>query len=319
MQWALNYIERPNDLLPIADSIREGTPAAVTDGSFKLQCGTSAFTLLDLASGIQLTGANHVPGLKTNQCAYRSELTGILGTVILIDIVCQFFWITSGQVTIGCNNLEARRHVISFDDPPSPSDDHFDIISAVYEIKNWLPVKLNYRHIKGHQHKKYPGHPLDSWALLNDDMDMLAKVYWLQCHGQDRPARQQIHQNEWAVWIDNENICKNFKQAIREKLERRQLETWWKSTKKLALNQIQSINFLAARQAWKNVWPSQQRYISKLATNYLPVGRNMKRWRHFGKPANAPDVFNPMRHATMSFDARIPGPLPLAKQPSPPW
>jgi hypothetical protein len=71
LQWALTYIERRDDLIPIADSIREGTAAAVTDGSFKLQHGTSAFTQLNLDSGIQLTGANHVPGLKTNQCAYQ--------------------------------------------------------------------------------------------------------------------------------------------------------------------------------------------------------------------------------------------------------
>jgi hypothetical protein len=102
---------------------------------FKLQHGTSAFTLFDLASGIQLTGANHIPGLKIDQRAYRSELTGILGTVILIDIVCQFFQIKSGQVTIECGNLEAGGHAISFESPPSPSDDHFDIISAIFEIK----------------------------------------------------------------------------------------------------------------------------------------------------------------------------------------
>jgi hypothetical protein len=81
----------PDNLTPIADSIWDGTAAAVMDGSFKLRRGTSAFTLLNLASGIQLAGANRVPGLKTDQCAYSSELTGILGTIILIDILCQFF------------------------------------------------------------------------------------------------------------------------------------------------------------------------------------------------------------------------------------
>jgi hypothetical protein len=52
LQWALNYVQMPDNLTPIADSIRDGTAAAVTDGSFKLQRGTSAFILLDLASGI---------------------------------------------------------------------------------------------------------------------------------------------------------------------------------------------------------------------------------------------------------------------------
>ena len=114
LQWALAYIEQPDDLTSIVASILEGTAAAVTDGSFNLQGGTAAFTLVNLTSGVQLTGANHVPGLPTDQCAYRSELTGILGTVILINIVCKFFRITSRQVTIRCNNLEAGRHGIAF-------------------------------------------------------------------------------------------------------------------------------------------------------------------------------------------------------------
>jgi hypothetical protein len=53
----------------------------VTDGSFNLQGGMSEFTSAGLASGVQLTGTNHIPGLKTDHCSYRSELTGILGTV----------------------------------------------------------------------------------------------------------------------------------------------------------------------------------------------------------------------------------------------
>jgi hypothetical protein len=106
LQWALPYMECPEDLLPIPSGIREVMAIAVTDGYFKLQRGTSAFTLVDLASGTQLTGAYHVPGLSSDHCSYQSELSGILGTVILIDIACGFFQITRGHVTIGCNNLE---------------------------------------------------------------------------------------------------------------------------------------------------------------------------------------------------------------------
>jgi hypothetical protein len=204
LQWALPYIECPENLLPIASGIRKGTTIAVTNRSFKLHRGTSAFTLVYLASGTQLTGANHVPWLCSDHCSYQSELTGILGTVILIGIICGFFQITKGHVTIGCNNLEAGRHGISFESPPSPSDDHFDIISAIFAIKQRLPVQLSYRHVEGHQREKDPGRPLDSWALLNDDMDTLAKAYWLLCHRNDTPKCQFICHDEWAVSIGQE-------------------------------------------------------------------------------------------------------------------
>jgi hypothetical protein len=306
LQWALPYIECPDDLLPIASGIRAGTTIAVTDGSFKLHRGTSAFTLVDLASGTQLTGANHVPGLPNDHCSYRSELTGILGTVILIDIVCTFFRITSGHVTIGCDNLEAGRHGISFESPPTPSDDHFDIISAIFAIKRRLPVRLTYRHVEGHQREKYPGQPLDSWALLNDDMDTLAKAYWLLCDRKHTPFSQSVCQDEWAVWIGDEKICKNFKQGIRDKIQKDRLEKWWTMTKKLTEGQIQLIDFAAARQAWKNVWPARRRYVSKFSTNYSPVGRNMRRWR-FWKTNQCPRCLAPnetCNHVLQCMDPR---------------
>jgi hypothetical protein len=84
-----------------------------------------------------------------------------------------------------------------------------------------LKVSLIYRHVEGHQREKYPDRPHDSWTLLNDDMDTLAKAYWVLCRRWDTPVRQQIRQEEWSVWIGNEKICKNFKHAIREKLEKR--------------------------------------------------------------------------------------------------
>jgi hypothetical protein len=108
---------------------------ALTDGSFKLQRGALALTCIDLALGTQFTSANHVPGLKSDHLSYHSELTGILVMVLLIKIVCLFFQNTSKQVTFGCDSLELGGHWLSFETSPSPSDDHFDIISAIFKIK----------------------------------------------------------------------------------------------------------------------------------------------------------------------------------------
>jgi hypothetical protein len=121
--------------------------------------------------------------------------------------------------------LEAGKHGISFESPPSLSDNHFNIIFAIFAIKHRLPVQLTYWHVEGHRQEKYPGQPLDSWALLNDVMDMLAKAYWLICHHNHIPEYQSICQDKWAVGIGQEKICKNFKQDIRDKIHSK---TGWK-------------------------------------------------------------------------------------------
>jgi hypothetical protein len=137
-------------------------------------------------------------------------------------------------------------------------------------------------------------------------MDTLAKAYWLLCHRNHTPERQSVCQDEWAVWIGNEKICKNFKQSIRDKIQQDRLEKWWKTTKKLTEVQIQSIDFAAARQAWKNVWPARRRYVSKFSTNYSPVGRNMRRWR-FWKTNQCPRCLAPnetCNHVLQCMDPR---------------
>jgi hypothetical protein len=40
------------------------------------------------------------------------------------------------------------------------------------------------------------------------------------------------------MWIGQEEICKNFKQAIRDKIQQDWLEKWWITTKKLMEEQI---------------------------------------------------------------------------------
>jgi hypothetical protein len=102
-------------------------------------------------------------------------------------------------------------------------------------------------------------------------------------------------------------ICKNFKQAIRDKIQQEWLETWWTTTKKLTLSQIQSIDFDAARQAWKNVRSARRHHVSKFSTNYLLVGRNMRRWS-FWKTNLCPRCLAPNKtcdHVLQCMDPRI--------------
>lgn len=119
--------------------------------------------------------------------------------------------------------MEAGRHAISVESPPSPSDDHFDIISAIFEIKKRLPVRLIYRHVEGHQREKYPGRPLDSWALLNDDVDTLAKAYCYCATFRTLQYGSRSDMTSGLSGLATKKNCKNFKHAIREKLEQRRL------------------------------------------------------------------------------------------------
>ena len=73
----------------VAQAIRDGTARAVCDGSFKNGKGTAGFCMHGAVDKHQITGSHCTPGRKEDQCAYRSELGGVVGTLVTIQAVCK--------------------------------------------------------------------------------------------------------------------------------------------------------------------------------------------------------------------------------------
>jgi hypothetical protein len=100
----------------MAQGIQAGSSVAVTDGSFLegSPIGTSGFVLCPTIDHIQtdtgvLIGANQVPGALEDQSAYRSELAGIEGILVTLDLLCTTYSITSGKVEIGHDGESALK------------------------------------------------------------------------------------------------------------------------------------------------------------------------------------------------------------------
>jgi hypothetical protein len=108
-----------------------------------------------------------VPGAPEDQSSYRSELAGLYGIAMMVQVICEHFGITSGGIEVGCDGQIAIQRV--FGEGP-----HFNpaIKDADYDILKWT-----WRHVAGHQDDDGIKE-LDRWAMLNIEMDNLAKVYW---------------------------------------------------------------------------------------------------------------------------------------------
>ena len=82
----------------IADAISKGVAVAVSDGSYKEEQGKGASASIltngDTTAAIQIS--SFTPGNKEIQNAYRSELTGLLGSLQMIYDICKEYQITSG-------------------------------------------------------------------------------------------------------------------------------------------------------------------------------------------------------------------------------
>jgi hypothetical protein len=98
LRWSVQNLQIQGDLNRLLQTIEDGTAYSGTDGSYKDEHGTAAFRIQnDL--GDQITGCNITPGLQEHQSAYRSELGGIVGILMLtkatVDAVYQ--WVEGHQ------------------------------------------------------------------------------------------------------------------------------------------------------------------------------------------------------------------------------
>jgi hypothetical protein len=82
-QWAVEWIEQLSNTALLAEGLRTGRTIAAANGTFKEQRGASGFALVHEPTAQRINGANQVLGEETDQVAYRSELAGIYGTLLL--------------------------------------------------------------------------------------------------------------------------------------------------------------------------------------------------------------------------------------------
>jgi hypothetical protein len=135
-KWAVEKFAVTDGGRALADAIRLGHAIAVSDGSYKDELGTAAYVLEGKTKMNRIVGVLKVPGLPADQSSYRSELSGMYGIVVMVEVICTHFEITSGAIEAGCDGLSALRKAIGqgshFD--PDIKDSDYDMLSAIRKM-----------------------------------------------------------------------------------------------------------------------------------------------------------------------------------------
>jgi hypothetical protein len=150
-----------------------------------------------------ILGLNVVPGHPDDQGAYRSELAGLFGIVLVVTQLCLWAGIESGGNKIGCDGLSALNKAFDMW-PLEPADPHFDMLSSLRKKIAASPIKWTTRHIEGHQDNDATA-KLDFWAKQNIQMDNLAKVFWMR-HSHSSPVFYPISDEGFQVWLGNRKL-----------------------------------------------------------------------------------------------------------------
>ena len=107
--WAVQHAQSDNHGLTVAQAIAQGTAVAVSDGSLRYTLGTSAFVIEGATPDHHELGYNRVPGPVEEGDSHRCELAGLCAIVTKVNCLCRLHSVTSGLITIACDNTSALK------------------------------------------------------------------------------------------------------------------------------------------------------------------------------------------------------------------
>ena len=137
---------------------------------------------------------------KADQGSYQSELGGVIAVLIAVNIIVQFFGITSGKITIKLDN-EAAVDQAGGDWPLNVRQECFDYLQEIRNRIKLLPIVVDIGWVKGHKKGKKTW-----WHLRNDFCDLKAKEYLHDCTS-GPPERRKKHKTprlfyeKWALYL----------------------------------------------------------------------------------------------------------------------
>ncbi len=160
----------------IAEYIQLGKIKVVSDGSYieKHKAGTSA-SIIAIDEHKYLIVRHMTSGEALVQGSPRSELSGIMGSILVIQEICTLYNIGANKVELRCDGLGQIRIMNKMHPSTNNSRRHFDLIEAIRRILKESNTIWTFKHVKGHQDRLAKNQDLDIWAKLNIIADEEAK------------------------------------------------------------------------------------------------------------------------------------------------
>ena len=146
--------------------------------------------------------------------AYRAELHGIYCILICLKYLCETYVITKGKVTIVCDCDGALHCALQYKYRPAVSHPNFDILWAIFDLRNEITINIDTEEVKGHQDNAQLECDLTRMERLNCEADHGAKEYLSYVCMHHLTPTDPLYGNQWRIYHNGLPIHKKFKQQI---------------------------------------------------------------------------------------------------------
>jgi len=175
------------------------------------------------------SGICTVSGPSSVVNAYRAELQGIYALLVALETFCIQYQITSGGITIGCDNKGALSQAQWFHKHVPCAVAHADIIRTITAIRLRIHISLTFVYIPGHQDALSRIEDLSPLAHLNIWADTMAKhkLHRLAALPQCPSIPSLLIGEKWRALAPSGKITSDLSQMVMDLLGCREALRYW--------------------------------------------------------------------------------------------
>ena len=196
--------------------------------------------------------------------------------ITMINTLCAYYDIKEGAIVLGCDGIQALRHVDQSCDITNPRMPQFDLLSATRNALRICPVQVKMKHVKGHQDDDWEA-VLDRWATLNVAADDGAKEHWYRTVNMGH-QQHRIFDKTWAITIGGTKICTRLDKTIREARHAGKILKYWEEKGRFGNGNKADIDWETAGSAMKTVTRTRRQWVTKHVSGFCATGKMMRQW-----------------------------------------
>ena len=279
-------IPSSSDMSEVTAAITNSTAICVCDGSMKHRRGSHAWILSSVDTYVKLEGAGPSDGNPATMTSYRPELQGLVALLSIIHLLTDTYSISSGSITIACDNISAVHKVEDMISFPalyiiSPTAKEYDLLIVIRELLISIPVTMIPVHVKGHKDNTTAWKDLTYPEQLNIECDRNAKAWLAANEGTEKspqPTARVFESERWAVFKGTTKLTSNIKDTVLQAYHGAATEKYIKEKYAWPSATFDCIDWPAIDLSLAKLPSPQKVKHSKLMHSWLPVKTRTARY-----------------------------------------
>ena len=288
--WLLDNIDKDVQLnAHLALAISQSNVIVVCDGSYyKEHAAGGAGWYIETLDQARITSGDCIsPGPAKAQSSARSELVGILASIMHINYICERFDIQQGNVALYCDNERSVKALNANHGIIKNSRKNFDMFQSIHMAIQHSTVQWSFHHIRGHQDDELDFNQLSRPQQLNVLADLKAKEAVLR--GVESGIistyrRRSLPYSTCDIMVaDNkgnmEQVTTHLQKSIQNHCSTLKLRKYWLNKHQL-IQWESKIDWELKRHSHKNSTKSRNRWLCKHSTGFCGVEKMLLRYKY---------------------------------------